>query len=259
MSNDRKSPGTNAQYLLFTQVEGICPICAAPLMYTKPGSSQYRKNYELAHIYPLNPTAQEIELLKDEPRLSDDVNDLDNFIPLCLKCHNHFDNPRTVEEYRELYNLKKKLIAEEHTKNLFSQYSIAEEIQGIISSLLDADLKSVSEKLELTALKVEEKLNNEFNPISKRHIISDITDYYTYIRGLFSDIEKHTPGKFDLIATNIHAFYLQLKVDSNDQEMIYNEMAKRIQSKTHNASIDACKVVVAFFIQNCEVFESVTE
>lgn len=259
MNNTRNQPGTNAQYLLFNQVNGICPLCAEPLLYCKDSSSQYRKNYELDHIYPLNPTAEEVELLKDEPKLSPDVNSLDNFIPLCPKCHNRFDNPRTVSEYRILYSLKQRLIAEERSKNMFYQYTIAEEIQKIVLALTQSDLSNSLEPLDLTALRIEQKLEKDFSPITKRHIISDVTDFYPFIRGLFMETERNTPGKFDLIATNVHAFYLQLKISLNKQETIYDEMAKWIQSKTPNSSLDACKVVVAFFIQNCEVFENVTQ
>lgn len=165
MNNTRNQPGTNAQYLLFNQVNGICPLCAEPLLYCKDSSSQHKKNYELAHIYPLNPTAEEVELLKDEPKLSQDVNSLDNFIPLCPKCHNRFDNPRTVSEYRILYSLKQRLIAEERSKNMFYQYTIAEEIQKIVLALTQSDLSNSLEPLDLTALRIEQKLEKDFSPI----------------------------------------------------------------------------------------------
>jgi len=259
MSNTRKTPNSTAQQLLFAQVNGICPICADQLVYTKTVASQYKKNYELAHIYPLNPTAEEEQILANEPRLSDDVNSIDNFIPLCLKCHHRFDNPRTVEEYRELFSYKKKLIDEEKAKSLFSQYNIADEIQTIITSLSQVDFDSSDEKFEFAALQIEHKLKTDFNPVTKRHIIADVTDYYPYIRRLFSDVERNTPGKFDAIAANIHAFYLNLKLNVSTQEKIFDEMAKWICARTKHDSLDSCKVVVSFFIQICEVFEHVTE
>ncbi|WP_373557726.1 HNH endonuclease [Pseudomonas sp. URIL14HWK12:I7] len=67
-------------------------------MYSKSKTSN--KQYEIAHIYPLNPTPPEALLLANEFRLSADVDHLDNLIALCLLCHNEFDNPRTVKEYR---------------------------------------------------------------------------------------------------------------------------------------------------------------
>lgn len=257
MSNVRRSPSQVEQQILYAQVGGICPLCAEPLVYTK--GTGYKKNYELAHIYPLNPTPEEIVLLANEPRLSIDVNSIDNFVPLCLKCHNKFDNPRTVEEYRELFKIKRKLIADETARNIYGSYTIQDEICDIIQSLISADLGSASGKLEYTALKVEQKLQNSFNPILKRKIIADVTDYYKLIKKQFNDIEKTNPGTFDLIGANIKAFYLHLKKQDFGQEKIYNTIADWIYIKTKAGSIEACKVIVSFFIQNCEVFESVSQ
>ena len=101
-----KCSPTESEYL-FSQVGGICPVCSLSLTYEKIGRLQ--KQYEIAHIYPLNPTDEEVELLKNEERLSDDVNSIDNLIPLCPGCHNRFDKPRTIEEYRALLTVKKQL------------------------------------------------------------------------------------------------------------------------------------------------------
>nr|WP_277399219.1 HNH endonuclease signature motif containing protein [Escherichia coli] len=59
------------------------------------------KLYEVAHIYPFSPREEEKELLKDEQRLCDDVDSEDNLIALCRDCHKLFDNPRTIEGYRD--------------------------------------------------------------------------------------------------------------------------------------------------------------
>lgn len=59
------------------------------------------KDFEIAHIYPLNPTKDEIELLKDEIRLGN-VNDLTNLIALCPNCHNSYDDitQKVVDKYK---------------------------------------------------------------------------------------------------------------------------------------------------------------
>ena len=81
MSNNRKKFTENDNLILYSEVEGMCPLCPNTLMYEK--NDQNRKNYEIAHIYPLNPKADEIKLLKDQERLSTDPNDLKNQICLC--------------------------------------------------------------------------------------------------------------------------------------------------------------------------------
>lgn len=91
--------------------------CGKSLTNTKNG--QIIKMFEVAHIYPANPRPDEIELLKDEERLSKDVNSLDNVIAVCRICHKKFDTPRTIEEYRSWVRLKKKLLQDAQLKNTY--------------------------------------------------------------------------------------------------------------------------------------------
>lgn len=257
MNNLRRNINHVEKELLFSQVDGMCPYCANSLIYSKNGS--FQKKYELAHIYPLNPSQQEINLLKDEPKLSDDVNALDNLIPLCLDCHKIFDTPRTLNEYRELYILKKKLIEDKNISNLYQTYTISEEIVSIINFLSTHSFDGSAAKLEYIALKVDQKLKVDFNPVLKKHIIFDVTEYYQYIKKLFAELEMVTPGKFDLIAGHIKIFYLNMKLETTNQELIFNKMAEWLYARTKQGSIDSCKVIIAFFIQNCEVFDYVAQ
>ena len=95
MGDNRRIFSDNEKMVLFNEVDGRCPICGKPLTNTKNG--QIIKMFEVAHIYPANPRPEEIELLKDEERLSKDVNSLDNVIAVCRICHKKFDTPRTIE------------------------------------------------------------------------------------------------------------------------------------------------------------------
>ncbi|MDK2800061.1 MAG: hypothetical protein PWQ70_1680 [Clostridiales bacterium] len=173
VSNCRKTYSANEQLLLYTQVEGICPICTKPLHYEKSG--QIHKKYEIAHIYPLNPNPKEVELLKNEKRLSSDVNSLDNVIPLCPDCHEKFDKPRTIEEYRMLYKIKESLIQKSKIMNTYSYFNIEDEIRVVLQKL-NLDSGELA-KLEYTALKVEQKSDNTLLMLLKKQIINDVTEY----------------------------------------------------------------------------------
>ena len=116
MSNIRDKYTESQKISLVSQVNRVCPLCQEPLFYQK--NKRTYKNYDLAHIYPLNPTLFEQKILENEPRLSDDVNDEDNLIPLCKICHGKFDTPRTVEEYQKLFAIKKSLIERSTQENI---------------------------------------------------------------------------------------------------------------------------------------------
>jgi ssDNA-binding Zn-finger/Zn-ribbon topoisomerase 1 len=257
MSNPRRKYSAIEQSMLFSQVNGICPKCGKSLVYTKNG--KLRKKYEIAHIYPLNTTLEESALLSNEPMLGENVNSLDNLIPLCLDCHKMFDHPRTLEEYRALCSMKKRMIENENIKNVYSNYTISEEIASIIKSLTDMPNDGSIVKLEYTALKVDEKLEVQFNRILRKHIIYNVSEYYPYIKNLFAEIEKNNPGKYDLIASNIKSFYLDIRLKTMDQETVFNKIAEWLQLKTQQNSIESCKIIVSFFIQSCEVFDHVSK
>ncbi|GEM_PF-4833404 len=121
------------------------------------------------------------------------------------------------------------------------------------------DLGMAITPLEYSALKIDAKLSQDFDQILKKHIKDDVSQYYNYIRAQFRNIERSTPGKFDLVAGQVKTFYLNAKMKCDDQVIIFNQMADWLKAKINNCSLDACKVIIAFFIQNCEVFENATK
>lgn len=250
MSKPRKSYTSNEQLILFSEVESICPICTKPLRYEKAG--RIEKVFEIAHIYPLNPTAEEIELLKDEKLLSEDVNSLNNVIPLCPSCHEKFDKPRTVEEYRKLYKIKESIILKSKIMNSYSLFNIEDEIRLVLHKL-NLDTGELA-KLEYNVLKVEQKANDTLPPLLKRQIKSDVTEYFLFIQNIFEEIDKDTPDKFNTVAAQIKGFYYKCKQSTQNQEEIYRSIVEWIHNKTNRYSLRACEIITAYFVQDCEVF-----
>lgn len=253
MTNKRVSITENKQLLLYEQVDGICPLCLKPLYFIK--ENRIEKRFEVAHIYPLNPTQEEKELLKNEIRLSDDVNSLDNLIPLCLNCHEQFDKHRTTEEYKMLLNVKSKLIEESKIKNTYCLYDLEDEIRNVIKQLEDTNLDfNELRTLEYKVLKVDEKANSSLPNILKKQIKNDIRDYFLFIQEIFSKIDKENASKFDTLAMQVKGFYHKCMQTTQNQEQIYMSLVTWINKKTGYHSQKACEILVSFFIQDCEVF-----
>ena len=250
MSNDRKGYSPNENLLLFSQVEGICPICTKSLSYEKLGN--IHKQYELAHIYPLNPSTKEMILLQDEKMLSVDANNIDNIIPLCLNCHEKFDKPRTVEEYQMLFKIKMALINKEKMNNTYALFNVEDEIREVLTRL-ELDFGELV-KLQYTALKVEEKSDGTLSKLLKKQIINDVIDYFNFIQGIFVELDKVTPDKFNTLAAQIKGFYWKCRQTTQNQEEIYRAIVDWIHNRTGRYSIRACEIIVSFFVQDCEVF-----
>ncbi len=252
MQIKRKKLTPNESAILLTETGNMCPLCTKSLMYEKNGRNE--KLFEGAHIYPLNPTKVEIELLKDEVRLDENVNNLKNIIAICVDCHTKFDNPRTVEEYRKLLNIKKNILIINQTRAKYYDYQIETEIKQVIKMLVEEFNEVSAIPLNMNALKLDIKANKTLTLITKKKIRNEITDYYLYIREQFSQLDKQNSKSFDAIASQIKTFYIILSKTENSQEVIYGQLTEWLSKKTDNSSLGACGIIVSFFIQNCEVF-----
>lgn len=253
MGNKREKPSDNENLILFSEVDGICPICAKDLLYKKNGH-KYKK-YQVAHIYPLNATEEEKILLNGEEILSEGLNAIENLIALCPECHIEYDKPKTISEYRHLVSVKKNLLKNRNVRSAYHQYQIEQDILIVIKKLFEAEDGEISDiQLKYEALKIDEKTDDTITRLTKRRIKNDVTDYFLLIKKEFSNLDKIKPGIFELISTQVKSYYLKIKQTCSNQEDIYNNMAEWLSKKTLSSSIEACKVVVSFFVQNCEVF-----
>lgn len=253
MGNERRRFTENEKMILYREVDGLCPICGKKLMHKKRDGTLV-KNFEVAHIYPVNPTMQEDLLLSGEERLGNDINSLENVIALCLSCHKKFDTNKTVDEYREMINIKKRLIQMRNGMDLFSQYKIEDEIQVVLKSINNDSNESSIEKLNLSALKIDDKTNKTLPFLIKRSIKNDVVDYFTFIQKQLIELDKNIPNKSIMIAVEIKSFYLQTMLINDNQEFIYYSLVNWLNNKTGNYSKRACEIIVAFYIQDCEVF-----
>jgi hypothetical protein len=252
MSNPRKKYSDAQNVALLSQVSRVCLLCAEPLFYKKGGKSF--KNYELAHIYPLNPTQEEELLLKHEERLSDDVNDENNIIPLCEICHGKFDKPRTVEEYRELLALKKRLIERSGQEAIWKRYTIENEIGQIIEAIYDDPELDNDADIEFTPKEVDEKLDSSISRPTKVKIKGNVREYFFFIRRKFSELDSVNPDLSEMISLQIKTYYIKQKSMGHGQQVIFENIVSWIHAKTKPKTNDAAEIMASFFIQNCEVF-----
>lgn len=252
MANSRKNYSESQQIALVSQVDKVCPLCGKALFYKK-GKKTY-KYYELAHIYPLNPKPEELELLKDEKRLSEDPNDENNIIPLCVECHTKFDKPRTLEEYRQLYDLKEKLIAQSEQEEMWSQYKIEDQITDIIKALYNDPDLDIEAEIEFIPKTVDDKLDDTISRLTHQKIKNHVTDYFVFIRGRFEALNQEESDLSDIISLQIKTYYLKQKSLGLSQQNIYDNIVTWLNVKTKPQTSDATDILASFFVQNCEIF-----
>lgn len=255
MAKKRKSFSPNTHIALVNEVGGLCPLCSDPLLYEKAG--RMHKGYDVAHIYPLKPSATEVALLKNEPRLHTDVNHTDNLVPLCLGCHGRFDKPRTIPEYQTLYKIKKRSLDLRELREASSVYPLSAEISSILMDLATTKPARRGKKLDYKVKTVDSKTDASITEPKKAKIKNNLLDYYAFVRTRLTDIEMAAPSTSVLIGSEIKTYYQSLRKKQKgrgDQAEIFDAIVAWIGRRTQ-APPDACEVVAAYFVQNCEVFE----
>ncbi len=256
MQDNRKEFTDNEKLVLYGQVNGYCPICGSKLTHNK--ATGIFRNFEVAHIYPANATDAEADLLKNEERLSQDVNSLDNVMAVCSQCHTKFDKPRTVEEYREWVSIKKRLINDDKYKNAYLSFNVEEDIRKILLNLSDGSNEKDLTQLNYNTLKIDQKTNATISFLTKKAIKNNVVDYYSFIKEQFKQIDANKPGTFELIASQIKSTYLKFKQIDQNQETIFKKLVEWLNEKTGGTSMRASEIIISYFVQNCEVFSNDT-
>jgi len=253
MPAKRKTYSAADENAFTTEVDGKCPLCGKALFYKK-GKSSF-KGYEIAHIYPLNAKPEEVQELKEEERLSSDLNSSQNLIALCVKCHTQFDKPRTAVEYRRLVAIKRSLIRRAEQQQIQTQYHLQEDIIRVIDGLDSLAALPPGVALSYDPKKIDDKLDSTVPFSTKNKIKHNVSDYYQYVRLRFEEIERDTPNRSELIATQVKAFYTQQKVLQLPQHVIFTNVVDWFIAKTTPKTIEAAEIVASYFVQSCEVFE----
>lgn len=248
---ERKIYSDNEKMILYAEVDGHCPKCGETLHKVK---SKVIRAFEVAHIYPLKPTHSEIILLKDEERLSDDPNDMKNVIALCPGCHNTYDTSKTADEYRELVKIKKRLISRTHIRDAYKSFDVENEIELVLDKLSSISGDGDLPELSLIALRIDDKVDVSLSFILKKQIVDDVTSYFLFLKNSFVELDKDSFNKFNTIAAQVKAFYNKCLQTNRNQQDIYKELVEWLNNKTSYVSERACEIIVAFFVQNCEVF-----
>lgn len=254
MANARITYHPEEHSMLYAETRGICPLCTCEIIYTKPGSKNPRKGYEVAHIYPLNPTAAQTSALVNHT-IPVDINGLNNVICLCPSCHRKYDKDFKIAEYDRLREIKDGFIRDTDARKSISEHSLRIEIKELIESFADLDDESlVAFDLELNAVTLKEKLKKDASNVLKRNIRNDVVGYFVTIRDELRLLEQRDQAAVKMLLNQVNTYFWAMNKEHPDnKDVIFNYIAQWISAKS-GKSLNVSKIITSFFVQNCEVF-----
>ena len=253
MTTKRKEYTDNEHSVLYAETNGCCPLCSRPILFRK--KARLNKGYDVAHIYPLNPTpAQSLALNGYAP--PEDNNSLESVIALCPTCHRKYDQDFDVAEMFALRAIKDRFLAETAARTTASQYVLQEQVFSILDSIIalsDEDLQIGEPQFDVAT--VDKKLRTGMSPMQKREIKSDAAIYYVRIRHHIRMLEQRDQHAVRILQTQIKMYYLEMqKQHPDNKDAVFSFIAQWISDRTMKPLL-AARVLTSFFVQNCEVFD----
>jgi cytochrome c553 len=253
-NQDRKSNTANFDARLLAETGNSCPLCGKRLLGEKSGRSV--KLYDIAHIYPHSPTQEQLLVLQNAPMV-EDKESFENKIALCKDCHNRQDFHTQKEEYMRLYNIKQRLIKQTKALDEASTVFIENEIEEVLRRLKDADIKELV-PLSYDVISVDKKITKE-NGLLLNDVREKIVQYFLFIQEMLRNIDNMGSQKSKIMASEIRTCFLKMNDKGLSQEEVFSALVKWLYSKTQSQSEIACGIIVAYFVQDCEVFDVIAQ
>ena len=215
-----------------------------------PFLTQVNNECPITQIFPDDLTEDELKDFEKVVPRPQDYDSVSNLIALGEKASEEYLLNPTVEELKKLRSIKKFVSSRYEAQKSIDRMELEEDIRIALAALMEIKNPSQMIGLDYKALRIDEKIKNE--PLLKNEVQNHVLQYYRTIEGAFNDSE----ADFDTIATEIKLSSLKLEKAGLSKEEVIESLAEWIRKKANlgDRSRTACRIVVAFFIQNCEVF-----
>ncbi|MBR0295062.1 MAG: hypothetical protein IJQ67_04070 [Bacilli bacterium] len=233
-----------------------CSLCGKSLILPKAKKTMYR--YSIVEIFPemlSSSKKSEFATISREPA---DYLHRSNRICLCDVCADEYEYNPTKEVFRKLIDKKDYYMEKENASSALAKAKLDEEVGEILSRL--REIKSFDELADFRKIPLELKEKIDNNETLRQTIKSDVEGYYNYIRHELSLLDD-CGSEFKIIASQFQISYEKLKPIIGDQEDIYNRIINWVldELKLPPKYSTAARIIVSFFVQNCEVFDEISK
>lgn len=245
---------------LYNETDGTCPLCYKKIRI--PGSSiKGASSCRIIHLYTTR-LADECGLF-DSVEIPDDLNGDENRIALCERCANGYENKPTIEMYKTLKEIKKTLAGNYLMNATLNSLYLEDNIRDVLVALhsIDGDGEKIKDfGMTYEPVEVDKKITDNY--VLKREMRSKVIDFFNFIKAQLSDLDANAT-RSDEIANDIHGAYIRLKKGGLNKNEIVNKLAEWILLKANlkdrkDEYMQPARVIVAFYIQLCQVFEDET-
>ena len=233
---------------LLAEVNYECPLTHEKLVEEVKGIP--KKKYEITQIFPDDLPSELAATFNTVYPRPKNLDAPENLIALSQEASENYLMSPMVDEYKKLYEIKQVTSKRYKAINAINRIELEAEIRAAIEGLISINPSDVLPQLEYAALRIDQKISDA---LLMNDVRNHVLQYYRYIETIFSEMTD----VFDDIAGEVKLSSQKLeKAGLSQEDVIYN-LTEWIHNKAFAGDTKgkmACRIVVCFFIQNCEVF-----
>lgn len=229
-----------------------CPLCGKSLIVLENKREIYL--FESTPIFPINIDS---DIKNDFLNIHPAPKNKDEIV-LCPKCAADYLFHPTVKSYDILWETNNLIKISNKIEKVKYQSHLETQLQELISQLSKIKLTTEEiNELRLNPIELINKINN--NPVLEFTIQGDLL-YFPTIQKLLSDLDSEE-ANFEIIASEFKTIYKKLQALKINQITIYNTITKWILEKLSLSDqyAPSARLVVSFFVQDCEVFDEISK
>lgn len=142
--------------------------------------------------------------------------------------------------------------------NDVNNFDVEKALADIVDNLSNISPEQIDVLLRYDPLNVDKKILPQ-NALLKKDIRDDVINYYSYIKKLFQAASERNTVLFDRLAEQIKYVSDRYIAQGLPQQQVIDRMTEWLNRKSMSSNMTACRIMVSFFVQNCEVFHEITE
>lgn len=153
---------------------------------------------------------------------------------------------------------KKEVAGKNPTTAEIPNLVLERELTEIVKELTFLPPEKRKINLSYDPYKVDKKIFPENFSLIKE-IKQDVVENYVFIEDLFKNASQTNASFFDQFASEVKYVCDNMISQPHSQEIVFYEMVKWLKNRVSCKSDIACRKIISFFVQNCEVFHAFTE
>ena len=177
-----------------------------------------------------------------------------NLIALCSGCANEYQcNPKQAN-IKRMKEIKKALENNQASQKELAEQKIEESVRSVILKILDIEPVEASAELSYSPVPIRNKIEKK-NRVLLRKIQHNVDDYYQAVQSAFKEIPQKRA--YENFCFQVRINYNKLYDRGFEQAEIFEKLVDWLKEST-NSNREACEIVIAFFVQKCEVFDDIS-